>query len=328
MFLSEWSVIKKSYRCNKAGSRKTLPFVLSDKTACFAPGTPDQKVHLTIRIKKLIFIDPNPSKGAPVMPTSPSQDYVLNDLYSLSGKPGMSAVADELKTFFNKNPLLVKVLDNAATFFFLIDFARMEYLYVGNGIANIMGYSAAEWKREGMQAAFRTIYPEDKLRLKKLHEDYFAFHFSLPISQRKQYRYTADFRVVRKDGTVIWLLSQSSFIALDQHGNAAIGFEICSEVTHIKKDNTMTLSITKAGNHGTGHIAKKLYYPLEGTDCFTNREIEILQQLYRGLTSKAIAGNLSISELTVSKHRMNMMKKAKVANGTSLISYALKNNLL
>ena len=240
----------------------------------------------------------------------------------------MSSISTDLKAFFKENPLLLNLLDNAATFFFLIDFARMEYIYVSDGIANIMGYTAEEWKREGMQAAFRTIYPEDKLRLKKLHEDYFAFHFNLPVAERKHYRYASDFRVVRKDGKVIWMLSQSSLIALDEQGNALVGFEICSDISHIKKDNTMTLSITKAGHDSEGFIGRKLYYPLEGTDCFTNREIEVLQQLYRGLTSKEIAAHLSISELTVSKHRMNMMKKANVANARSLINYALQNHLL
>lgn len=257
-----------------------------------------------------------------------SKDYVLNDLHSLTGKPGLSPYSDELKSFFKNNPLLFNLLDSVNTFFFLIDFAKMEYIYVSEGIVNIMGYTADEWKREGIQAAFRTLYHEDKLRLKKLHEDYFAFHFSLPIEERKQYRYTSDFRVVRKDGKVIWMLSQSSLIALDAEGNAAVGFEMCSDITHIKRDNTMTLSIKKAGHDAKGHSERKLYYPLEGTNCFTSREVEILQQLYRGLKTREIAAHLCISELTVSKHRMNMMKKANVANGASLINYALENHLL
>lgn len=262
------------------------------------------------------------------MPTRSSKDYVVNDLHSLTGNPGLSSYSEELKSFFKHNPLLFNLLDSVDTFFLLIDFSKMEYIYVSEGIVNIMGYTADEWKREGIHAAFRTLYHEDKLRLKKLHEDYFAFHFSLPIEERKRYRYTSDFRVVRKDGRVIWMMSQSSLIALDAQGNAAVGFEMCSDITHIKRDNTMTLSIKQAREGFCEQSERKLYYPLEGTNCFTSREVEILQQLYRGLTSKEIAAYLCISELTVSKHRMNMMKKANVANGTSLINYALVNHLL
>ena len=97
----------------------------------------------------------------------PSKDYVLNDLHSLTGKPGISSYATELKTFFAENPLLLNLLDNVATFFFIVDFAKMDYIYVSDGIVHIMGYTADEWKKEGMQAAFRTLYHEDRLRLKK-----------------------------------------------------------------------------------------------------------------------------------------------------------------
>ena len=260
--------------------------------------------------------------------SKPSKDYVINDLYSLCGKPGLTSLSADLKSFFKENPLVVDLLGHAATFLFLIDFAKMEYIYVSDGIVNIMGYTAEEWKKEGIQAAFRTLHPEDKLRLKKLHEDMFQFHFSVPLAERKSYQYISDFRVIRRDGKVIWLLSQASFIALDEKGNAAIGFETCSDITHIKKDNTMTLSITKTSKGGKDRIENKFYYPLEGTDCFTVREIQILQHLYRGLTSKQIADTLAISELTVSKHRNNMMKKTNTTNGAGLVNYALKNKLL
>ena len=89
----------------------------------------------------------------------------------------------------------------------------------------------------------------------------------------------------------------------------------------------ITWTTLRQGN-GKDHVERKLYYPLEGTNCFTSREVEVLRELHRGLTSKQIAEHLAISELTVSKHRMNMMKKANVANARSLINYALQNQLL
>ena len=259
---------------------------------------------------------------------SSTSDYVLKDLHSLSGKPGMSTLLTDVESFFRENPLVLNLLDKAGSFFFLIDFARMQYIYVSDGIANVMGYTSKEWRKEGLEAAFRTLYHEDKLRLKKLHEDLFAFHFSLPLSERRNYRYTCNFRVVRKDGKVIWMFSQCSIIALDEKGNAAIAFEVCSDITDIKKDNTMSLSITKAGSTDSRKIEKKYFYPLEGTTGFSNREVQVLQHLYQGLTTKEIADALNISELTVSKHRMNMMKKANVTNAASLIHYGVKNNLL
>ena len=255
--------------------------------------------------------------------------YALHELSTLAGKPEISNIAADLKTFIGQNPLLLSVLNNAASFFFIIDFSKMDYVYVSDSITNVMGYTAEEWKKEGMQAAFRTLHPDDHERLKKVHEDQFTFHFSKPIAERKDYRYSTDFRVYRKDKSVIWIMTQDSFIALDDDGKPSLAFEICTDVTHLKKNNTMTLSVTKCDKKGSFITEKKYYYPLEkkgGT--FSTREIEILQLLHLGLSSKQIGANLSISELTVFKHRRNMIEKAGVANMHALVNHAVKNGLI
>lgn len=56
----------------------------------------------------------------------------------------------------------------------------------------------------------------------------------------------------------------------------------------------------------------------------TNREVQVLHMLYNGLNSQQMAEELSISELTVYKHRTNMMKKENVTNAGSLVNYAVK----
>lgn len=103
--------------------------------------------------------------------------YALHELSRLAGKPGMSKIALDLKTFIGQNPLLLSVLNTAASFFFIIDFSKMEYVYVSDSIVNVMGYTAEEWKKEGMEAAFRTLHPDDHERLKKVHGDQFKIHF-------------------------------------------------------------------------------------------------------------------------------------------------------
>ncbi len=59
----------------------------------------------------------------------------------------------------------------------------------------------------------------------------------------------------------------------------------------------------------------------------TKREIEIIQFLVKGFTSKQIAEKLFISSRTVDKHRSNMMEKFKVNSVIELINFVQKNNL-
>ena len=60
----------------------------------------------------------------------------------------------------------------------------------------------------------------------------------------------------------------------------------------------------------------------------TKREIEVLKLVAQALTNKEIAGDLYISDQTVSVHRKNIMKKLDVRSTASLIKFAFENNLI
>jgi FixJ family two-component response regulator len=53
------------------------------------------------------------------------------------------------------------------------------------------------------------------------------------------------------------------------------------------------------------------------------RELQVLDLLIAGLSSKLIAYELSISHRTVEVHRANLMKKMGVRNAAALIRVAL-----
>ncbi|HWA45212.1 MAG TPA: response regulator transcription factor [Hypericibacter adhaerens] len=60
----------------------------------------------------------------------------------------------------------------------------------------------------------------------------------------------------------------------------------------------------------------------------SDREIQIVQLLSQGLTSKRIGGSLGISVKTVETHRANIMRKLGVGSIAELVRYAVRNNLV
>ena len=66
----------------------------------------------------------------------------------------------------------------------------------------------------------------------------------------------------------------------------------------------------------------------KGTGVLTHREIEVLNFLSNGLSSKQIGEELSISTRTVETHRLNIMKKLGTSNSAETISVAAKLNLI
>lgn len=60
----------------------------------------------------------------------------------------------------------------------------------------------------------------------------------------------------------------------------------------------------------------------------TPREKEILQLLSQGLSNKEIASKLFVSERTIIGHKSNLLSKTGCKSTISLLSYAIKNNLV
>ena len=66
----------------------------------------------------------------------------------------------------------------------------------------------------------------------------------------------------------------------------------------------------------------------EDDDALSDREIEILVEVCRGLSNQEIADKLFISKRTVDKHRANIFEKTGCRNTANLVVYAIKNRLV
>ncbi|MBO9571051.1 MAG: response regulator transcription factor [Chitinophagaceae bacterium] len=91
-----------------------------------------------------------------------------------------------------------------------------------------------------------------------------------------------------------------------QHGNTYI----CQEVKNILSDQMLNEEDNTAG-----------------LNQLSEREIEVINQIRDGLSSKEIADKLAISIKTVEVHRHNILKKLKVKNTASLINYINSSGL-
>ena len=60
----------------------------------------------------------------------------------------------------------------------------------------------------------------------------------------------------------------------------------------------------------------------------TNREIEVLKLISKGLLNKEVADMLCISERTVKNHISSIFKKIEVTDRTQAAVFAIKNKLI
>jgi len=65
----------------------------------------------------------------------------------------------------------------------------------------------------------------------------------------------------------------------------------------------------------------------KGINALSGREIEVIEQIKKGSSSKEIASELSISAKTVEVHRYNILKKLNLKNAASLVDFIHKTSL-
>ncbi len=78
----------------------------------------------------------------------------------------------------------------------------------------------------------------------------------------------------------------------------------------------------------TRNMSKQTSTESTDEDTLSNREIEILLEVCRGLSNQEIADKLFISKRTVDKHRANILEKTGCKNTANLVVYAIKNHLV
>ncbi len=78
----------------------------------------------------------------------------------------------------------------------------------------------------------------------------------------------------------------------------------------------------------TGSAAESAAPAAVSVDGLTPRERDVLQGISRGLTNKAIAGELGISPRTVEAHRESLMKKLQIHSVAGLTRLALEAGLV
>ena len=67
---------------------------------------------------------------------------------------------------------------------------------------------------------------------------------------------------------------------------------------------------------------------VEPVNSLTQREIELLRLVAEGMSNKAIAQRLSVSENTVKYHIRNILQKLSVQNRTEAVAHAIGAGLL
>lgn len=239
--------------------------------------------------------------------------YTLPDFVKLVNQSATVDYPDSQKRILEVYKPLFNLLDQQfSVFYFIHDFSNFRYILVSKSFQTMMGIDNGTLIDESFGDALQKyIHPEDGANLRLIHEKLFAFFYESPIEDRLKMRFDFNFRMKKSSGQFIHILQQSVFIALANQGAPLYDFTTCTDISHSKKDELMELSIHKLNEKG---FYDQVYaYNVPQMPCYniSNREIEIMRCIVKGLSCKQIADKYQLSINTVQNHRKNILKKTQ-----------------
>lgn len=209
---------------------------------------------------------------------------------------------------------------------YLLYWPETKYLYIGPGIKSLLGYEPRHFDN-GVEKLMNIAHPEDAPLISLMVKKAVAFLRQLPVKERDSITVAFDYRLMCADGRYRRFMQQVLYINMDDEGGMIYEAGVLIDVTRFGKTSPLSLCITN--NSGQQLL---FYVPEEDISIslrdLTQRELEIIECLDRGLTSQEISELLNVSHHTIKTHRKNILKKVGVSNTVELLKYCRDHYLI
>ena len=229
----------------------------------------------------------------------------------------------------DKYSMLNTMFASGPTVPYILNLTTLMYPLMCKSAEKILGVPASDFMNYGVKTLFERMHPQDvEILYNNIIPDFKKLRLSRPRKQVKRLRFTINYRFNHPTKSYIHCLEQVMILETDKKDNIILNFGIITDISAYKKDNSMigTVSILNKSNEYETIYTRN--YNSNSPVIYTNREMDIIRLLAKGLSSKAIAAKINISSQTVDKHRRNMLKKAKMNNTQELVYDALKQGWL
>lgn len=244
----------------------------------------------------------------------------LHEVWSLS-RPKSMISFDQI----NFDDLINSVISSGPFYYYIIDFFDLSLSNVSPNIYDIHGLKPDQVRLDHI---LETIHPDD-MEFVIAAEALITKFFKQIIGKDKilNYKMNYSFRSRVKDGSYRLLNHQALLLSLDEHGNSAKSLNIHTLIDHLSNHNTYKISLIGL-NGEPSYMNLSLEDEGKTKIEFSKREIDIIRLISNGKTNEYIAQQLSISPLTVKKHRSNILEKSECNNAAQLIKNCIQQGIL
>ncbi|MEL7006430.1 MAG: LuxR C-terminal-related transcriptional regulator [Bacteroidota bacterium] len=215
-------------------------------------------------------------------------------------------------------------------YYYICNFAEFKMDYVSDTYPSITGlnpstFSFPQW--------LEAVHPEDVEFIQKCEKVAERFLFEiLEPEQMLEYKVSYSYRMRDTDGHYFHALHQAMAISLTESKSLYHVLGIETNIGHLTHHPNKTISFIdlKSQQHYLNLDVENPQFvsTKELSYNFTHQELNILELISFGNSSKDIAETLNISAHTVRKHRENILRKSSASNITALVADLIRQGLL
>jgi DNA-binding CsgD family transcriptional regulator len=277
----------------------------------------------------------NPSSKKPAMNIgSLSRIFDSQILFELIRPYWIKYHQKELGVFETPFKVDITTLDHLSvgthTFYVIFDHATMKLLYVAKNAELIVGYTTADIMEKGFSIIFKMM-PIAQIpffiHLLKWHKLVSAKY--LISGEPFDLSYTfCGLKLTAKNGREMKTLMRVIPIEKTETGQLIKSIIVCTDITSMMKTNKywVLFKIKQTIERNIAFFSDQL--DGNGIDLISPRELEVLNLVALGKSSKEIGESLFISQFTVEKHRKNMILRTGVQDSLALVDICRQSGII
>jgi DNA-binding CsgD family transcriptional regulator len=224
-----------------------------------------------------------------------------------------------------QDPLLLELeemTENNRQFFYVADLIRLQILFTSKRSTQMMGTEPDKFTPD---RTLEVRHPDDKEKHLILRGKLFKAAHELYNSEKGEMIFSSCTRILNHENKYVPVLSQAWFFYTETPFKTVYLLMVFTDVSMCSK-------MQCAHHHYFGNDVSYFRYPdellMETGNIFSDRELEIIQLLAKGLNTKQISDKLFLSPFTVNTHRSNILQKSGKASVHELLSWLTELGML
>lgn len=222
--------------------------------------------------------------------------------------------------FENRSSFLQSLNFQSKEVILISDLKQKKTIFCSQSISKITGWSPMDFINGGWGFNMSLTHPEDAERI--------ASQFNKEIDLRTRIKFTHDhepfrceYRKRHKNGSWINIDSEVQVLERDENHDIHYLITFLKTVTKNKQENKIETELLDflVNNEILDLLQPEKVKPTKNSVILSKRELEILQLVRDGLSTKEIADILKLKITSINSYRKNLMLKMNVKNTAELV---------